>query len=78
MASPKDDPDTQLITSINDLANGIDNNLQTDAILLDFYKAFDNVLHSLLLQKLEPLWGQRKHPLMDGRLPFIKNPAGCP
>jgi hypothetical protein len=43
--------DTQLLITINDLAKGIDDNHQIDAILLSFYKAFDKVPHSRLLQK---------------------------
>ena len=44
--------DTQLITTVNNLAKGLDKNEQTDAILLDFSKAFDKVSHSRLLLKL--------------------------
>lgn len=45
--------DTQLILTINDLAKCVDNHGQTDAILLDFSKAFDKVSHSRLLLKLK-------------------------
>jgi hypothetical protein len=34
-----------LITTINDLASGLNNRQQIDAVLLDFSKAFDKVLH---------------------------------
>ena len=44
--------DTQLITTVNNLAKGLDKSEQIDAILLDFSKAFDKVAHSRLL-KLE-------------------------
>ena len=36
---------------IDNLAHNIDNRIQTDAILLDFQKAFDKVLHHRLLYK---------------------------
>ncbi len=45
--------DTQLILTIHDLAKGIEEKGQTDLILLDFSKAFDKVLHRLLLHKIE-------------------------
>ena len=45
--------DTQLITTVNNLAKGLDKSEQIDAILLDFSKAFDKVAHSRLLLKLE-------------------------
>jgi hypothetical protein len=44
--------ETQLILSINDLAQSIDVGEQVDFILLDFSKAFDKVLHNRLLIKL--------------------------
>ena len=44
--------ETQLIQLIDNLAHNIDNRIQTDAILLDFQKAFDNVPHHRLLYKL--------------------------
>ena len=44
--------DTHLITTVNNLAKGLDKNEQTDVILLDFSKAFDKVAHSRLLLKL--------------------------
>jgi hypothetical protein len=39
---------SQLITTIQDLASGIDSSTQIDAILLDFSKAFDKVSHERL------------------------------
>jgi len=39
--------------TINDIAKGIDNNLQIDAAILHFSKAFDRVSHSRLLYKLD-------------------------
>ena len=45
--------ETQLIQLIDNLAHNIDNRMQTDAILLDFQKAFDKVPHQRLLYKLK-------------------------
>jgi len=45
--------ESQLIITVNDLAKGIDDSSQTDAILLDFSKAFDKVSHSRVLLKLK-------------------------
>ena len=44
--------ETQLIQLIDNLAHNIDNRIQTEAILLDFQKAFDKVPHQRLLYKL--------------------------
>ena len=45
--------ETHLIQLIDNLAHNIDNKIQTDAILLDFQKAFDKVPHQRLLYKLK-------------------------
>ena len=45
--------DTQLLLSADDFLKTLDKNVQTDAILLDFSKAFDRVAHKHLLKKLE-------------------------
>ena len=45
--------ESQLILCIDDLAKCVDDHGQTDAILLDFSKAFDKVSHSRLLLKLQ-------------------------
>jgi len=44
--------ETQLVLTLQDLASGLDNSEQIDAILLDFSKAFDKVPHQRLAQKL--------------------------
>ena len=44
--------ETQLLFTINDFAESLNNNGQTDAILLDFSKAFDKVSHQHLYHKL--------------------------
>ena len=43
----------QLIKTSHDFASSLNNKGQTDAILLDFSKAFDRVPHDLLLTKLQ-------------------------
>ena len=45
--------ETQLAVTIDDLTRNLDNNHQTDVIILDFSKAFDTVPHDKLLHKLE-------------------------
>ena len=45
--------ETQLITTINDFSKSLNHKGQTDAILLDFSKAFDKVDHHGLLIKLK-------------------------
>lgn len=44
--------DTQLIRFVQELASTMANNALTDAIVLDFTKAFDKVPHQCLLNKL--------------------------
>ena len=44
---------TQLISLIDDISHAMDNQYQTDLILLDFSKAFDTVPHKRLLTKLQ-------------------------
>ena len=60
---------SQLITTLDDFANTLKNQQQTDAILLDFSKAFDKVDHSGLLSKLE-LYGIRG-PLLEWTSSFL-------
>ena len=45
--------ETQLILTVQDLANGLNDGEQIDAILLDLSKTFDKVPHQRLLGKLE-------------------------
>ena len=45
--------ETQLITTIDDLATNMDEKCQTDMIILDFSKAFDTVPHRRLILKLK-------------------------
>ena len=59
--------DTQLLLAIDDLQRALDNNLQVDAILLDFSKAFDKVSHARLGMKLE------HYGITDHNLGWIKS-----
>lgn len=47
--------ESKLITTIQDLAMGIETNTQIDAVLLDFSKAFDKVPHETIC-KTSTLW----------------------
>ena len=44
---------TQLLSTLHDIGQLLDNNIQTDVLFLDFAKAFDSVDHAILLQKLQ-------------------------
>ena len=44
--------ETQLLAMCHELAHSLDQNIQTDMIVLDFSKAFDRVPHQRLLQKI--------------------------
>ena len=55
--------ETQLISTIQEIANNITGKGQTDVILLDFAKAFHKVPHQRLLHKL--LWCSRIHSMLD-------------
>ena len=44
---------TQLLSHVDDIIQGLVKNADTDAIYLDFAKAFDKVDHRLLLLKME-------------------------
>jgi len=45
--------ETQLVTTIDDLAKSLDNGKQVDMLILDFSKAFDTVAHQRLINKLD-------------------------
>ena len=49
----KHSTESQLITTLEEIARSLDNNQQTDVLILDFSKAFDTVAHQRLLRKLE-------------------------
>jgi hypothetical protein len=44
--------ESQVITVWQDIADSLDNGLRTDAIIIDFSKAFDLVTHNRLLRKI--------------------------
>ena len=45
--------ETQLLTTVEDLASSLDAREQVDCLILDFSKAFDSVPHQRLLHKIE-------------------------
>ena len=47
--------ETQLITTLNDFSDCLNNSGQMDAVLLDFSKAFDKVDHEILLSKCDKI-----------------------
>ena len=55
---------SQLILTIQDLAESLNEANQIDSILLDFSKAFDKVDHN----KLEHYGGNRQNPGIDSKL----------
>ena len=44
--------ESQLLTTIQDILKGVDNNTQVDIVILDFSKAFDVVPHRRLMSKM--------------------------
>ena len=62
--------ETQLIHTIDDIATDLDNGRETDALFLDFSKAFDKVPHKRLLLKLSQ-YGIPKQ-LLDWIKDFLK------
>ena len=63
--------ETQLLTTLNDFSNSLNSSGQTDAILLDFSKAFDKVDHKLLLSKINN--AGIHGPLLDWISSFLTN-----
>ena len=53
--------ETQLLLSSNDFLKSLDSNTQTDAILLDFAKAFDKVAHQRPPPEAPSYWYWRVH-----------------
>ena len=49
----KHSTESQLITTVEELSRSLDNNHQTDVMILNFSKAFDKVAHQRLLSKLK-------------------------
>ena len=62
--------------TVDDLAGGLNEKQQVDAILFDFWKAFDKVHHQRLLLKLEHYGVLWKPPEVGGRLPLSKSSIG--
>ena len=45
--------ESQLVNTLEEITRSMDNNIQTDVLILDFSKAFDTVAHQRLLKKIE-------------------------
>ncbi|MDD9361349.1 MAG: reverse transcriptase family protein, partial [Anaplasma sp.] len=63
--------ETQLASFLHDLHTNLDRNIQTDAIFLDFSKAFDKVPHKRLIYKLAQL--NLNHDVLNWIREFLKN-----
>ena len=63
--------ETQLLTTLSDFSKSLNISGQTDAVLLDFSKAFDKVDHRLLLSKVNNAGIQG--PLLDWISSFLSN-----
>lgn len=48
-------PDDQLLLTWDTVTSGFDSGYMVDVALYDFYKAFDVVCHSILLNKLDSI-----------------------
>ena len=63
--------ESQLLVTVNDIARAINNNMQVDAAILDFSKAFDKVAHKHLIYKLD-YYGIRGN-LLNWLTSFLQN-----
>ena len=63
--------ETQLLTTLSDFSKCLNSSGQTDAILLDFSKAFDKVDHKLLLSKINH--AGIHGPLLDWMTSFLSD-----
>ena len=63
--------ESQLLTTLNDFTKTLNTSNQTDAVLLDFSKAFDKVDHKILLSKIDNMGIQG--PLHDWMSSFLKD-----
>ena len=63
--------ESQILTTLKDFTNFLNSSAQTDAVLLDFSKAFDKVDHNLLLSKINN--AGIHGPLLDWMTSFLKN-----
>ena len=61
--------DTHLLTTLKDFSNTLNTSDQTDAVLLDFSKAFDKVDHKILLSKIDSIGIQG--PLLNWMSSFL-------
>ena len=63
--------ESQILTTLKDFSNFLNSSAQTDAVLLDFSKAFDKVDHKLLLSKINN--AGIHGPLLNWMTSFLTN-----
>ena len=63
--------ESQILTTLKDFTNFLNSSAQTDAVLLDFSKAFDKVDHKLLLSKINN--AGIHGPLLNWMTSFLTN-----
>lgn len=68
--------ETQLLTTLEEIARAMVNKKQVDIMILDFFEAFDTVPHKRLLEKLSPLWDTAGNPWMYIALAYTEIPEG--